>query len=90
MVLLAAGMGGGTGTGAAPIIAEMAREFDILTVGIVTIPFNFEGKNREKRVFPHHTITTLIKNSPRLILVPSNNFETIEKVAARNTSIMHA
>ena len=47
MLFIAAGMGGGTGTGAAPIIAEMAKEFDILTVGIVTIPFNFEGKNRE-------------------------------------------
>ena len=47
MVFITAGMGGGTGTGAAPIIAEMAKEFDILTVGIVTIPFNFEGKNRE-------------------------------------------
>ncbi len=47
MLFITAGMGGGTGTGAAPIIAEMAKEFDILTVGIVTIPFNFEGKNRE-------------------------------------------
>ena len=46
MIFITAGMGGGTGTGAAPIIAKMAKDMDILTVGIVTIPFQFEGKNR--------------------------------------------
>ena len=46
MVFITAGMGGGTGTGAAPIIAKQAKEMDILTVGIVTIPFQFEGRNR--------------------------------------------
>ena len=46
MVFITAGMGGGTGTGAAPIIAKMAKELEILTVGIVTMPFNFEGKLR--------------------------------------------
>ncbi|MFD0963486.1 cell division protein FtsZ [Pseudofulvibacter geojedonensis] len=46
MVFITAGMGGGTGTGAAPIIAKMAKELDILTVGIVTVPFQFEGKMR--------------------------------------------
>ena len=46
MVFITAGMGGGTGTGAAPVIAKAAREMDILTVGIVTIPFQFEGKRR--------------------------------------------
>ncbi len=46
MIFITAGMGGGTGTGAAPIIAQMARDMDILTVGIVTIPFQFEGKMR--------------------------------------------
>ena len=49
MLFITAGMGGGTGTGAAPIIADMAKEFGILTVGIVTIPFSFEGKNRESQ-----------------------------------------
>ena len=44
MVFITAGMGGGTGTGAAPILAKMAKEMDILTVGIVTMPFQFEGK----------------------------------------------
>jgi cell division protein FtsZ len=46
MVFITAGMGGGTGTGAAPVIAKLAKDKDILTVGIVTIPFNFEGKMR--------------------------------------------
>lgn len=48
MVFITAGMGGGTGTGAAPVIAEMAREMDILTVGVVTKPFLFEGPRRKK------------------------------------------
>src|SRR5690606_2918533 len=46
MIFITAGMGGGTGTCAAPIIAKMAKDMDILTVGIVTIPFQFEGKTR--------------------------------------------
>ena len=46
MVFITAGMGGGTGTGAAPIIAKQARELGILTIGIVTIPFSFEGRKR--------------------------------------------
>ncbi|MDX1277639.1 cell division protein FtsZ [Oceanihabitans sediminis] len=49
MVFITAGMGGGTGTGAAPIIAKMAKDLDILTVGIVTMPFQFEGKMRNKQ-----------------------------------------
>ena len=46
MIFITAGMGGGTGTGAAPIVAKIAKEMDILTVGIVTMPFQFEGKIR--------------------------------------------
>ena len=49
MIFITAGMGGGTGTGAAPVIAQMAKEKDILTVGIVTIPFQFEGKVRQEQ-----------------------------------------
>jgi cell division protein FtsZ len=49
MLFITAGMGGGTGTGAAPVIASVARELNILTVGIVTIPFNFEGSKRRKQ-----------------------------------------
>ncbi|MCD4679681.1 MAG: cell division protein FtsZ [Bacteroidales bacterium] len=49
MLFVTAGMGGGTGTGAAPVIAEIAKEMDILTVGIVTIPFSFEGRKRKQQ-----------------------------------------
>ena len=49
MVFVTAGMGGGTGTGAAPVIAQVARELGILTVGIVTVPFNFEGRKRRQQ-----------------------------------------
>ena len=49
MVFVTAGMGGGTGTGAAPVIAQACKDLDILTVGIVTVPFNFEGKRRAKQ-----------------------------------------
>ncbi len=49
MIFITAGMGGGTGTGAAPVIAKMAKELDILTVGIVTIPFQFEGRMRNEQ-----------------------------------------
>ena len=49
MVFITAGMGGGTGTGAAPVVAEIAKEMGILTIGIVTRPFQFEGKARKVR-----------------------------------------
>jgi cell division protein FtsZ len=49
MVFITVGMGGGTGTGAAPVIAKAARELDLLTIGIVTIPFSFEGKTRNEQ-----------------------------------------
>ena len=49
MIFITAGMGGGTGTGAAPVVASVARELDILTVGIVTMPFSFEGKRRHQQ-----------------------------------------
>lgn len=51
MLFITAGMGGGTGTGAAPIIAKVARELEILTVGIVTLPFQFEGPRRGRLAF---------------------------------------
>ncbi len=60
MVFIAAGMGGGTGTGAAPIVAEVAREMGILTVAVVTKPFSFEGKKRMG--FAAHGIEELSKN----------------------------
>ena len=51
MLFITAGMGGGTGTGAAPIIAQIAKELDILTVGIVTLPFDFEGRSKMEKAF---------------------------------------
>ena len=54
MVFITAGMGGGTGTGAAPVIARMARERNILTVGVVTKPFDFEGKRRARAAESGH------------------------------------
>lgn len=51
MVFIAAGMGGGTGTGAAPVFAKIARELGALTVGVITKPFTFEGMKRKNRLF---------------------------------------
>lgn len=72
MVFITAGMGGGTGTGAAPIIAEAAKELGILTVGIVTLPFMFEGRKRKKqaddgvRSIKEHVDTLLVINNDKL------------------------
>ena len=75
MLFITAGMGGGTGTGAAPIIAEMAKEFDILTVGIVTIPFNFEGKNRELQAIKG--IEKLKRSVDSLIIINNNKLREV-------------
>jgi cell division protein FtsZ len=72
MVFVTAGMGGGTGTGAAPVIAKVAKELGILTVGIVTIPFNFEGKKRRLQAeeglnkMRENVDTLLVINNERL------------------------
>ena len=70
MLFITAGMGGGTGTGAAPIIAKTAKEMDILTVGIVTTPFNFEGKRR--KTFADEGLENL-KRSVDCLLIISND-----------------
>ena len=75
MLFITSGMGGGTGTGAAPIIAEMAREFDILTVGIVTIPFNFEGKNRELQAIKG--LEKLKRSVDSLIIINNNKLREV-------------
>ena len=67
MVFITAGMGGGTGTGAAPIIAEAARELGILTVGIVTIPFSFEGRRRKQQA--DHGLEELRQNVDTLLVI---------------------
>ncbi len=75
MIFITAGMGGGTGTGAAPIIAQMARELDILTVGIVTMPFQFEGKLRNDQA--QIGIENLRQNVDSLIVVNNNKLREV-------------
>ena len=71
MAFVTAGMGGGTGTGAAPVVARAAREAGILTVGVVTKPFSFEGKRR--MVLAEEGIIELQKNVDTLIVIPNQN-----------------
>lgn len=70
LVFITAGMGGGTGTGAAPIVAECAKELGILTIGVVTKPFSFEGKVRMNNAI--NGITNLKENVDTLIIVPND------------------
>ncbi len=78
MVFITAGMGGGTGTGAAPVIAKVAREMGILTVGIVTIPFSFEGRRRKQQAeegleqLRQNVDTLLIINNDKLRMMHGN------------------
>jgi len=71
MVFVTAGMGGGTGTGAAPIIARAARELGILTIGVVTKPFQFEGRRRMR--FAEAGIEELLKAVDTLLIIPNQN-----------------
>lgn len=85
MVFIAAGMGGGTGTGAAPVVAEVAKELGILTVAVVTKPFNFEGKKR--MAFAEAGITELSKHVDSLITIPNDK---LLKVLGRGISLLDA
>ena len=75
MVFITAGMGGGTGTGAAPVIAHLAKEREILTVGIVTIPFQFEGKVRFEQAM--NGVERLRKNVDSLIVINNNKLREV-------------
>jgi cell division protein FtsZ len=75
MVFITAGMGGGTGTGAAPVIAQLAKERDILTVGIVTIPFQFEGKVRQEQALLG--VEKLRKQVDSLIVINNNKLREV-------------
>jgi cell division protein FtsZ len=75
MVFITAGMGGGTGTGAAPIIAKIAKDMDILTVGIVTMPFQFEGRRRAKQA--QNGIDELRNNVDSLIVINNNKLREV-------------
>ena len=85
MVFITAGMGGGTGTGAAPIVAKVAKDLGILTVGVVTRPFTFEGKKRGEHA--ELGIKFLKKYVDSLVIVPNDKLlETVEE----NTSLLEA
>jgi cell division protein FtsZ len=75
MVFITAGMGGGTGTGAAPVIARLAKEMDILTVGIVTIPFQFEGRTRNEQA--QLGVEELRNNVDSLIVINNNKLREV-------------
>lgn len=85
MIFIAAGMGGGTGTGAAPIVAEVARDLGILTVAVVTKPFAFEGKKRLG--FAEQGIEELARNVDSLITIPNDK---LLKVLGPKTSLLDA
>ena len=85
MVFITAGMGGGTGTGAAPVIAQIAREMDILTVGIVTLPFNFEGPKRMNRGLAG--ISEMRKTCDTLLIIPN---QKLMSIVDKNTTLTAA
>ncbi len=85
MVFITAGMGGGTGTGGAPIVAEIAKEMGILTVGVVTKPFTFEGKRRASHA--EAGIEELKKRVDTLVTIPNDR---LLQVVERRTSIVEA
>ena len=85
MVFITAGMGGGTGTGAAPVVAEIARDMGILTVAVVTRPFGFEGRRRSQ--VAEQGIQALEKHVDSLIVIPN---EKLLPVLGKNASLMQA
>lgn len=85
MVFITAGMGGGTGTGAAPVVAEIAKEMGILTVAVVTKPFSFEGKQRS--LAAEEGISRLAQHVDSLITIPNNKLLT---VLGKNISLVNA
>ncbi|HEX9020803.1 MAG TPA: cell division protein FtsZ [Nitrospirota bacterium] len=85
MVFVTAGMGGGTGTGAAPVIANLAREVGALTVGVVTKPFGFEGETRKQKA--EEGIAELKKNVDALIVIPN---ERLLNLAEKRTTLLQS
>ncbi|HKH67454.1 MAG TPA: cell division protein FtsZ, partial [Reyranella sp.] len=85
MVFLTAGLGGGTGTGAAPVVAEIARRARALTVGVVTMPFNFEGLQRRRTA--EEGLARLRGNVDALIIIPNDR---LLQLADRQMSVLEA
>ena len=96
MIFIAAGMGGGTGTGAAPVVARAARSMDVLTVAIVTLPFAFEGKRRMKTALEgvdklrEHTDTLLVIPNDKLYDATNINTSLIDAFLLVDTVLMNA
>lgn len=84
MVFITAGMGGGTGTGAAPIMADLAKEMDLLTIGVVTKPFNFEGRRRMQQA--EEGIENLRSKVDALVIIPNDRlkYATDQKITFAN------
>jgi cell division protein FtsZ len=85
MIFITAGMGGGTGTGAAPVVAELAREMGILTVAVVTKPFSFEG--RKRMMVAEEGIKNLTQQVDSLITIPNNK---LLSVLGKNVTLLNA
>ncbi|MDO5047250.1 MAG: cell division protein FtsZ [Anaerococcus sp.] len=85
MIFITAGMGGGTGTGAAPVVAKVAKEMDILTVGVVTKPFTFEGRKRQNQA--EGGIERLKENVDTLITIPNDR---LLQIVEKRTSMVDA
>lgn len=96
MVFVTAGMGGGTGTGAAPVIAKIAKELGILTVGVVTKPFDFEGKKRKRQAFEgiraiKESVDSLITiPNQRLLSIAGNHMALIEAFRKADEVLLNA
>lgn len=89
MLFITAGMGGGTGTGSAPVIAQIAKEMGVLTIGIVTKPFNFEGKKRGENA--KTGLENLEKNVDSLVIIPNDKlFELPEKTITLQNAFKEA
>jgi len=88
MTFITAGMGGGTGTGAAPVIAEIAKELGVLTVGIVTMPFTFEGRPKKKRA--EAGIEELRKNCDTVLIILNNRLREVYGNLTMKDAFRHA
>jgi len=88
LVFIAAGMGGGTGTGAAPVVAEVAKQSGALTVGIVTKPFSFEGKRRMRQA--EEGIARLAENVDTLIVIPNDRLKDVIAGAPLQEAVRNA
>ncbi len=88
LVFIAVGMGGGTGTGAAPVVAEVAKQSGALTIGIVTKPFSFEGKRRMRQA--EEGIARLAENVDTLIVIPNDRLKEVSSGASIQEAFRNA